>query len=235
MIVAMVVASALAQVGVIRAHAPAPPVREAAEWSLPAGYEFEAPAPCREAGATAMKAERPRDARYEICADQMTIFMRGLEEARRSDKLLLVTFGATWCPWCATLQRQLPNDDLLGRGSGETDLGKRFHHIEIGTSATVRGVRHAIPSGERVLDLIRSRAAGVEVRAIPFVAVVDPRTAARVGARNIDDLALTGRGAFDAPRLAATLRQLHDYVRGEAPEAAEPGWLKRKWLRWWHG
>ena len=207
------------------------------DWSVPPdGYIFEATAACREDAARAAMAARPGDARYDVCADQMAIFARGLEEARRSDKLLLVTFGATWCAWCTSLQKQLPSNELLGHTAQAFDFGRGLHHVEIGISTTSKGAKDEIPSGNAVLRLVLARVPGVELRAIPFIAVIDPANRDRVVARNIDDLALTGQGRFDPVRLRDVLHRAHVFVRtGSSPPAVEPGWIMRKLTRWWYG
>ena len=37
---------------------------------------------------------------YDECSDQRTLFHEALSEARRTDKVLLVSYGAEWCIWC---------------------------------------------------------------------------------------------------------------------------------------
>lgn len=199
----------------------------------PAGYVFKAPASCEEDAEKAKKALRPGQATYAICADQMALFNQALAEARASGQLLLVTFGATWCPWCASLQKRMQGDELLGHKGDGIDYGATFRHIEIGLSMIEKGKKAGIPSGEAVLEAVLARTAGVKIRAIPFVAVIDPKHPERVWARNIDDIA-TKDGSHDLDRLRALLREARAHVLGQAAAPAEPGWLRRKWLRLWH-
>ncbi len=37
---------------------------------------------------------------YDECGDQEALFHKALDEARRRDKILLVSYGAEWCIWC---------------------------------------------------------------------------------------------------------------------------------------
>lgn len=37
---------------------------------------------------------------YDECGSQMDIFHRALEQARRSGKTVIVSYGAEWCIWC---------------------------------------------------------------------------------------------------------------------------------------
>ncbi len=67
-----------------------------------------------------------------------------------------------------------------------------------------------------------------------FIVVIDPRDTSRLFARNLDDLALTSEGRFDQARLSNVLRSAHDHVRQHAAAPSEPGWFRRKLIRWWN-
>lgn len=205
-----------------------------AETVPPAGYRFETAAPCRDDAARAAKPSRPGQAAYDVCADQMALFAKGLAEARAEKKLLLITFGATWCSWCASLQKAMPTSELLGHKSEALDIAATFHHIELALSTLDKGANTDIPSGHAVLRLLLQRAEGAKLRAIPFIAVVEPGRMERTFARNVDDLA-TKDGSYDFARLRRILAEARDFVRGEGAGPVEPGWLKRKWLRFWAG
>lgn len=197
----------------------------------PAGYAYQPAPPCLDNAERAEKPIRPGAAVYKVCADQMAIFGKGLADAKASGKLLLVTLGATWCPYCASLQKTLPSAEVLGRKGDALDYGAAFHHIEIGLSTIDKGAKAKIPSGEAVLGLILSQSPGVKIRAIPFMAVIEPTTG-RVFARNLDDTG-TQDGRHDMPRMRAVLTEAHAFVKGTAAAPDEPGWVKRKLLRWW--
>lgn len=200
----------------------------------PSGYTFTKAAPCVEDAERAAKPLRPTDAKYDVCADQMAIYTKGLADAKASGKLLLVKFGATWCPWCATLQRAMDGPELFGRKGDGLDLATTYHHVEIGLSMIHKGKKEVIPSGEAVLALILKSTPDVKIRAIPFVAVVDPVNPSRVFARNIDDVARKD-GTHDLVRVRQVFIDAHAVVTGQGTAQSEPGWLKRKWLRWWYG
>lgn len=200
----------------------------------PTGYRFETAAPCREDPVRAAKPARPGLAAYDVCADQMALFTKALEQAHAEGKLLLVTFGATWCPSCASLQKVISGPELLGYKNETLDLERTFRHIEIGISMLDKGAKADIPSGNAVLAHVLLSSGGAKVRAIPFVAVIDPARHDRAWARNIDDLEGRG-GGFDLTRLRGLLIEADTYVRGGGAVTVEPGWLRRKWLRWWNG
>lgn len=204
----------------------------AERWQPPADYAFRPPAVCVTDPAGAGRATRPTHATYRVCDDQMAIFRQGLADARLQGKLVLVSFGATWCPWCTTMQRHMAGQSLLGADSGK--LAASLHPIEIALSTLDKGQKADVPSGEAVLALVTARTPSVKVRTIPFVVVIDPSNETRVFARNLDDVA-TRSGDFDLPRLRAVLDEGVALVRTGAPAAVEPGWLRRKWLRLWNG
>lgn len=200
----------------------------------PPGYVFRPASPCLDDPVRAGRPARPGQALYEVCADQMALYAAGLATAEKSGKLLLVTFGATWCPWCATLQKAMPTPEILGRKDDGFDPGATFHHIEIGLSTLDRGKKADIPSGEAVLQLVLARAPATKIRAIPFLAVIDPKQPAKVFARNLDDLAKAD-STHDMSRFRSVLADAHAFTRGTGAPPSEPGWLRRKWLRWWNG
>lgn len=199
-----------------------------------AGYAFKVPGPCIEDAARAAKPTRPGLAAYQVCADQMALFGTAIAEARATNRLLLVVFGATWCPWCASLQKAMPTAEVLGRKGEALDYGGAFLYLEIGLSMLEKGRRLEIQSGAAVLDFVLARAPATRFRAIPFLAVIDPTDFSRVFARNTDDIA-TKSGGHDLASFRALLREAHAYLRGNSIPSNEPGWLKRKWQRWWNG
>jgi thiol-disulfide isomerase/thioredoxin len=189
----------------------------AGEWIVPpANYAFKSSVPCELDPAKAARPARPNQAMYRVCDDQMALFRRGLDEAKGSGKLLLVTFGATWCPWCASLQRYLPGPELLGRKGAGLDLARAFHHVEIGLSYIYEGQKEPIPSGDDVLALVLARAPGVKLQMIPFMAVIDPADADRVVARDLGNVAKAG-GEFDVARVRAVFVEAYDVMRRKAP------------------
>lgn len=199
----------------------------------PVGYAFKQAEPCLEDAARASKPSRPNDAAYQVCADQMAVFATGLAEAKASGKLLLVTFGATWCPWCATLQNLLPTKEVLGRTGDALDYGRTFHHIEIGLSTVYKGKKADIPSGEAVLAWTLQRAGGAKIKSIPFVAVIDPANPDRIWARNLDDVNQAA-GQVETPKLRAQLAAAHAYLKRNGPAPSEPSWLRLKIRHWFN-
>ncbi len=213
-------------------------VTASAQQLPPAGYVYKPAEPCLEDAARAAKPSRPSDAAYQVCADQMAILAKGVADAKASGKLLLVTFGATWCPWCTTLQKLLPTSEVLGRVvSGRTDdafdFGRTFHHIEIGLSTVYKGKKADIPSGEAVLAWTLKRAGGAKIKAIPFVAVIDPANPERIWARNLEDVNQAA-GRVEASKLRAQLVAAHAYLKLNGPAASEPGWLRLKIRHWFN-
>ncbi len=203
----------------------------AAETIPPAGYAFKPAEPCVENAERAAKPQRPGDAIYRVCDDQMAILARGLSEAKAQGKLLFVTFGAPWCPWCASLQKLMPTEELL-RAKGEAlDYSRTFHHIEIALSTLHKGKIVPVPSGGAALDVLLARAPGAKLRAIPFLAVIDPAKADRAWARNVDD-ANQAEGKVEAARVRSLLREAHAYLMTGGPAPSEPGWFRRKLQTW---
>ena len=202
-----------------------------AETIPPSGYAFKAAEPCIENPERASKPQRPGDAVYRACDDQMAILSKGLEQAKAQGKLLLVTFGAPWCPVCANLQKLLPADGVLRHKGDALDYGHTFHHIEIALSTLHKGKITPIPSGDAVLSAVLFRAPGTKLRAIPFLAVIDPVKPDRAWARNMDDV-YQADGKIEAQRMRALLGDAHAYLTSGGPAPNEPGWFRRKLTKW---
>ena len=204
-----------------------------AELVPPADYAFKPASPCLEDAARAAKPARPSDAAYRVCDDQMALLAQGLADAKASGKLLLVKFGATWCPWCATLQKLMPTAEVLGRKGDKLDYGTAFLPLEIGLSTVYKGKKADIPSGEAVLAWTLKRASGAKIRAIPFIAVIDPDHPERIWARNLEDVNQTD-GKVEAPKLRALLVDAHAFHKTGGPAPSEPGWFRLKIRHWFN-
>ncbi len=134
-----------------------------AQWAAPpAGYAFETPAACP----LAWK-------RYDACADQMALFSVALAKAQAANRKLLVVFGADWCPWCRTIDGNLPTADYLGH----PDLTGKIEVVNIAVSAVKDGRKVRLASGITVLELVtREVLLDKSGGGIPFFALVDPTT-----------------------------------------------------------
>lgn len=182
--------------------------------------------------AVALAKRSHRDAAYAVCADQMALFQNALERARSENRLLLVEFGASWCPRCAMLSTQLDGPAILGRSEANRTLGDDFITLKIGLSTMAKGRLTTIPSGEAVLLHVLAQAPGARIRAIPYLAVIDPARPASTVGRNLDDLqqatADTSEPTFDADALACFLIAARDHARHGSAAPTEPGWIIRK-------
>lgn len=208
----------------------ASPVRADPWQAVAAGYAYAPLARCAEATDAAL---RPNEARYEICADQMALFTGALDKARAENKLLIVDFGATWCPWCRSLQAQWQTPALLGHPPSGTDLAGRFNVVEIGISTVHAGRRLDVPSGHAVLAQVLAATRGARLRSVPFLAVIDPNDRAKTQTRNLDDFEQAAGGRHEAAFIRQFLVEAHAHIRGNAAAPSEPGWLRKKFDRVW--
>ena len=199
-------------------------------WQPAAAYAYAPIARCAELSTAALK---PNEARYEICADQMALFTAALAKARAENKLLIVDFGATWCPWCRSLQAQWQSPALLGHTSSGVDFARTFDIIEIGISTVHAGRRRDVPSGHAVLAEVLAATAGTKQRSVPFLAVIDPNDRSKALARNLDDFEMESAGRHDASFIRAFLVGAHDHMRKGGAAPTTPGWLRAKFNRAW--
>ncbi|MEZ5775950.1 MAG: thioredoxin family protein [Hyphomicrobiaceae bacterium] len=164
-------------------------------------------------------------AHYRVCEDQMAGFASALAKARAEGRFLLVVFGATWCPQCASLERTL-DGGLLETGSTETaqaaPLAARLLRYDVGGSVLVKGRTRAVPSGAAVLDLVLARDPEAEWRGWPFIAVLDPADPSRVYTRNTADLWDPAAARHDPDRLRAVLAGALAHLDTGAARPDEP-------------
>lgn len=191
--------------GALCAIVGAVPFPTSAEWRLPpAEYSYETVAGCP-----------LRTKAFAACDDQMAIFTGAVETAVASNQLLFIVFGADWCPWCRSLDRLVPSAEVLGYEGDTLNYKDNFHFIRIATSVVDgRGRRLSVPSGEAVLAEVLTRAPGVVPQGIPFVAIVNPRSA-KVYARDISDLEhnVGNTNGHSPEKIRAMLRQADTALR----------------------
>ena len=152
---------------------------------------------------------------------------------RAEKRLLIVEFGATWCPWCKSLQAQWPTPELLGHKGGGLDMGATFDVVEIGISTLHAGRMTDVASGHAVLDHVLAATNGAKLKSVPFLAVIDPQDRSKTVARGLDDFEQPGTGRHAPSLIRAYLADAHDYMRKDAAAPSEPGWLRKKFSRAW--
>ena len=169
----------------------------------PAGYEYK-PSPACPVPTTA----------YKGCEDQVEVLKAALEEAKRQDKLLLVVFGADWCPWCRALDIMIPSDEIMGFKGDGYDYKGRYNFAKIAVSVIARPRNAPVPSGITLIDLVAADAGIKKAPGIPFIAVINPKTG-KVFARDTEDLennTATTKG-HHAEKVRAVLREAEKAVR----------------------
>lgn len=195
-----------------------------AAFAAPVGYVFEKPTACNGAKAPALI--------YNICADQMAVFTDALGRSAGSGKSLVVIFGATWCPSCKALKAVVPSAELFSAAPHGKLLLDRVAVTEIAISTLEAGKVKGVASGETVLALVLKQRPEAKQRAVPLLAVVDPKSG-RTYVRNLDDLEPAAGNGWSLDRLAVIISEGDIEVRGSATAGGEPGWLARKWQRLW--
>jgi thiol-disulfide isomerase/thioredoxin len=136
-------------------------VPASAQWSLPPkGYAYAQLSVC------------PKQyERYLACGDQMAIFAVALQKAHENKRKLLVIFGADWCPWCRTIDKNIDTAEYLGHA----ELTGKIEVVKIALNVLKDGRKMIVPSGQAVQDLLGANMGADQPSGyIPFYALVDP-------------------------------------------------------------
>jgi thiol-disulfide isomerase/thioredoxin len=143
-----------------------------AQWSLPPqGYVYAQLSLC------------PKTyERYLACEDQMARFAAALAKARENKRKLLVIFGADWCPWCRTIDKNVDTADYLEHA----ELQGKVEVVKIALNVLKDSRKVIVPSGQAVQDLLAANMAVDRPSGyIPFYALVDPNAdGASIGLQN---------------------------------------------------
>ncbi|MEZ5856578.1 MAG: hypothetical protein R3D67_18210 [Hyphomicrobiaceae bacterium] len=187
----------------------------AKEWSAAAPWlQIRAGGAVSRGPVRAVKPLRPGAAVYEVCDDQMKVLARGIAKAKANGKLLIVTIGATWCPWCAALQRAMPGPEFFAHKGDKLDWRATFDHIEVVVSTLHKGRNTIVRSGMATEQFLRARSGGVEIKSIPFIVVLDPNQPDRVFARNSMDISNMETGKQDMALFRKLILEGHDFLKG---------------------
>lgn len=117
---------------------------------------------------------------YKTCTDQKLLFAEAFQNARTENQLLLVTFGADWCPWCRSLNQIFRNPTFLSK------LPAPVQMLEIGMYNGKSQVEN--PSGSETLGLvIENSKQQPEIQGFPFLALINPANG-KVAFLNTGDL-----------------------------------------------
>jgi thiol-disulfide isomerase/thioredoxin len=132
-----------------------------AQWSLPPkGYAYTQLSVCPKAYE-----------RYLACEDQMARFTAAVAKARENKHKLLVIFGADWCPWCRTIDKNIDTAEYLEHA----ELKGKVDVVKIALNVLKDSRKVIVPSGQAVQDLLgQNMTVDQPSGYIPFYALVDP-------------------------------------------------------------
>lgn len=117
---------------------------------------------------------------YKTCSDQRAIFDEAVARAKRENKILFITFGADWCPWCQSLNRTFESPEFqkeLAKKRGKRPpLKDRLIFAKIGVSHVVAGRKDRITGSYEIFDQIaRDTASGEQkINGIPYLVFYNP-------------------------------------------------------------
>lgn len=178
--------------------------------------------PKKDVPAPAVCASPAPDWIYPVCEDQKKIFTDAIAQARKEKKLLIVEFGATWCPWCKSLHKTMPEVLKLKNANGTKTLADKFVYIGIATSTSdAQKNMQPVESGREVLDLVLGKLGKNRkdtVKGVPFMTIIDPDHPKKTVLEDTGDLEKTTdkeKYGHDPEKIRARLLAAHAKMKAK--------------------
>lgn len=164
---------------------------------------------------------------YDECNSQAPIYARALAEARKSGKVLLVSFGAEWCIWCHVFEAHLVGEAGSFHYAYDNHDVTLNEHAAPGAPAEAETLRAFAAKNfvlvnieaEKALDgmavVLGAGVAGSDVQGLPFIFSVtaDGKVAAvfnQDAAEVRRDTEVDWYRGYNRKALLAELQRLHD-------------------------
>lgn len=197
--------------------------------SAPAG-SYAAPTGCPAAPLTLeqdLSHRRPNEARYPVCVDQRAVLAEARERARRDGKVLMIHFGAPWCPVCRSLPGELAALRTTERGGDIAAALAGIVEVSLSLSVIVSGRRHEIAETHAILAELSLQPNVEPLRAIPYIVMTAPDGSRAVG-RNLEDLQGSVHDHVDRGALGRSLIAARQHILEGTPAPVSPGWFTRR-------
>lgn len=150
---------------------------------------------------------------YKTCGDQVAVFTQAVEQAKAENKIILITFGADWCPWCQSLHKTFESEDFKKEWNKKKDkersLADRITVLRIGVSHLVQNQRQRVPSGYAIFEQVARDTANDDKRinGIPYLVFYNPKKQEAVF-RDSGNLEKKGKGvAHDPKKILRAVRE----------------------------
>lgn len=105
---------------------------------------------------------------YKICNDQQVTYQKLRAEAIKQKKLVVIVFGADWCPWCKSMHMIFQNDNF------KKDIAPSMIPYEIGVYQY--NSKQPVDSGVSILNqyLTLNKLNLKDYKSVPLIAVIKP-------------------------------------------------------------
>lgn len=123
-----------------------------------------------------------KDNIYKTCGDQKAAFKEVVARAKKEEKVLFITFGADWCPWCRSLHSVTHGERFQNLLASEKFKGKPLSEklilYHIGVSHKMGDKRERVPSGFELFDEIarKTKSGEQQIQGIPYLVFYNPAT-----------------------------------------------------------
>ncbi len=142
---------------------------------------------------------------YKVCQDQETLYQESFDRAKAQTKILVVVFGAEWCPWCLSLHKMLNAPEFGG------EFAKKYVLSDIG----VYQGKQKLESGGKVLTKLKELTRdATALEGIPVLGLVNPKNgkAMLINTEPLEKNTKTQKG-HDPKKLIAALEKAAEAVK----------------------
>jgi thiol-disulfide isomerase/thioredoxin len=150
---------------------------------------------------------------YKTCGDQAAAFATAVAQAKKDGKVLFVTFGADWCPWCRSIHAVTTGDQFKKLLAAEKVNGKSLGDLvalhSVGVSHKIGDERQQVPSGNEIYQKIAAdtKSGEQKISGIPTLVFLNPANNKAVfrGSENLESS--DGKVGHDPAKIVAAIKE----------------------------
>jgi thiol-disulfide isomerase/thioredoxin len=150
---------------------------------------------------------------YKTCSDQKAPFAAAVAKAKKENKIMVITFGADWCPWCRSLHSVMTGkefqDALASEKAKDKTLASQLMFANVGVSHKIGDTRESVPNGHEIFAQIATdtKSGEQKINGMPYLVFYNPASGKAVF-RDSGNLEKAGDGVgHDPGKIVAAIKE----------------------------